>query len=261
MERVFLQAAVMGTFLILGVIYPRRAQKLLSTDLWINVLTGGAIFLLVAPLVGWIKTLSLSTQFSLLSFPQASSWVHFLLMFLLLDFSRYWLHYAHHRVPFLWSFHRVHHSSESLDATSGLRMHVVDFIQLGCLPIFLFVFLFDTHQVEDWVLPYAMTVGVFFDAFQHSNIKMDMTKPWNKLWHLLLNNPHFHVWHHTREGHRYDGNYGNTLVVWDRLFGTDVTQSHIPEQLGISSEQALVNSPLSLQLLRSRASQKSKDTA
>ena len=133
-------------------------------------------------------------------------------------------------------------------------MHVVDFIQLACLPILLFVFLFDTHHVEEWVLPSAMSVGVFFDAFQHSNIKMDMSKPWNKMWHMLFNNPHFHVWHHTREGHQYDGNYGNTLLVWDRLFGTDVTQAHIPEELGISAEQALVNTPVSLQLLRARQS-------
>ena len=54
---------------------------------------------------------------------------------------------------------------------------------------------------------------------------------------MLLNNPHFHVWHHTRDGTEIDGNYGNSLLIWDRLFGTDVTQDKIPLELGITAEQ------------------------
>ena len=73
-----------------------------------------------------------------------------------------------------------------------------------------------------------------------------------KIWHMLLNNPHFHVWHHTRDGMKIDGNYGNSLLIWDRLFGTDVTQDNIPSNLGIAADQALQNDPISLQMLRSR---------
>ena len=59
------------------------------------------------------------------------AWGYFLATFLALDFLRYWLHRLHHRVPFFWQFHRVHHSSEHLNATSGLRMHAFDLVQLA----------------------------------------------------------------------------------------------------------------------------------
>ena len=251
MERVLIQGFVMGFFLLLGWLWPRNKSPLLNRDLWINLCTGGSIFLLLAPLMRYLQ-ISLHGFSSLISLPELPISLQFLFAFLILDFCRYWLHFAHHRVPFLWSFHRVHHSSEHLDATSGLRMHAVDFIQLGLLPILLFVILFDTRSFAEWIIPSVMLVGVFFDAFQHANISFDIQKPIQKIWHLLLNNPHFHVWHHTRDGMEIDGNYGNSLLIWDRLFGTDVTRENTPLELGITTEQALQNDPLSLQMLRSR---------
>ncbi|MFT4979069.1 MAG: sterol desaturase/sphingolipid hydroxylase (fatty acid hydroxylase superfamily), partial [Myxococcota bacterium] len=74
------------------------------------------------------------------------------------------------------------------------------------------------------------------------------------------------AWHHTRGGHNHDGNYGNTLVWWDRLFGSEVTQDTLPPLFGIGGDQALAGtreqgfSPMrlagaaiSLQFLRRRA--------
>ena len=52
--------------------------------------------------------------------------------------------------------------------------------------------------------------------------------------------PALHAWHHTRQGHLFDGNYGNTMLVWDRLFGSEVTQPELPESFGIGADQALM---------------------
>ncbi|MEL6348765.1 MAG: sterol desaturase family protein, partial [Myxococcota bacterium] len=179
--------------------------------------------------------------------------------------TRYWVHRADHRIPWLWTFHRVHHSSERLDVTSGLRMHAVDFVQLSLIPIVLFGVLMDTSTFSPWVITAALGVGVFFDAFQHANLRFDIDAPLGRAWHLLLNNPHFHAWHHTRNGHHHDGNYGNTLVIWDRLFGSEVTQPELPEAFGVGGDQALagtrertlsprsvLRSVVSMQLLRAR---------
>ena len=247
---VLLHGTAMGVFLGLGALLPRdRSQKLIHTDLLINVATGGAIFLLLKPVMNWVSE---SLQWHIYAPPIEHPVLQFFLAFLLIDFSRYWLHYVHHRVPFFWQFHRVHHSSERLDSTSGLRMHVFDFLQLGLIPIFWFGVVLDVQQWSEWVVPWALGVGVLFDAFQHANLRFDLSKPWNKAWHMLFNNPHFHVWHHTRDGKKQDGNYGNSLVVWDRIFGTEVTKEHVPPLLGISAEQNLKNDPISLQLLRRR---------
>ena len=69
---------------------------------------------------------------------------------------------------------------------------------------------------------------------------------------MVLNNPHFHVWHHIRHGDERDGNYGNSLVIWDRIFGTEVTEDHVPSELGLKAHKALVNHPFSLQVLQKR---------
>ena len=248
MERVLLQGIVMGLFLGVGVLLPRKQQSFMHPDLWINLFTGAAIFILIAPLMRFVGG---NLEFFLIQLPVMPAWLQLVLSFLLLDFCRYWLHYAHHRVPFLWRFHRVHHSSENLDATSGLRMHAFDFVQLALLPIVLFGILIDTTSFAEWVIPTALSIGVFFDAFQHANISFPIGHPLGRLWHSFLNNPHFHIWHHTADGKEIDGNYSNTLVIWDRIFGTDVTQNDVPSALGLG-HAPLKNSLLDLQLLKRR---------
>ena len=122
-----IQGTALGTFLLLGGALPReRSQGFVTKDTLLNVVNGLLLFgvkvALVDAIVGHLSMGWLST--SILAEP----WQQFVVAFLLLDFSRYWLHRAHHRVPFLWTFHRVHHMTERLDATAGLRMHIVDFI-------------------------------------------------------------------------------------------------------------------------------------
>jgi len=47
------------------------------------------------------------------------------IVFMLMDFSSYWIHRAYHRFQILWSFHVFHHTSEHLDWLSTLRLHPV----------------------------------------------------------------------------------------------------------------------------------------
>jgi len=249
----FLQAGAMAFFLGVGLFHPRAEQRLFIKETWVNLFTGALLFVLRVALVilaaeiaflpsGWIDGAALSQPA-----------LQFLVAFLLLDFARYWVHFADHRVGFLWKFHRVHHSSERLNATSGLRMHVVDLLQLTAIPAFLFGVLLDVSSFEAWVVPGALAIGILFDCFQHANIAMDMSKPVNRAFNLVLNNPHFHSWHHTRDGHLRDGNYGNVLVVWDRMFRSQVTQDLPPEDFGLPADQQLQQDLLGLQLMRLRA--------
>ena len=251
MVRVILQGGAMATFLVAGKLFPRvPGVRLVNRDLVWNVVNGAALFLFVGLPLSFVTPLVDVGLVELGWLP--GPWAQVLLSFVLLDFSRYWLHRMGHRVPFLWSFHRVHHSAEFLDATTGLRMHVVDFLQLSALPVVLFGLLLDTSSFAPWVIPATLAIGVLFDGFQHANLHVDVRNPLFRAWNLLLNNPHFHSWHHTREGHECDGNYGNTLVIWDRLFGSEVTRPVPPDLYGISADQALQNDPVSWLVLRRR---------
>lgn len=58
-----------------------------------------------------------------------------LALFLVDDLVRYLIHYAEHRVPFLWQFHKVHHSATVLNFMTAERHHPVSifYFSLGIM--------------------------------------------------------------------------------------------------------------------------------
>ena len=244
-----IQAGAIGFFLLAGLLWPRSREGFLIHDTAVNLLTGAILFAFRVLVIAPVEALVGEGLFSVADWPV---WLQLAVTFLALDFMRYWLHRMHHRVAFFWQFHRVHHSSENLNATSGLRMHAVDLIQLTALPLLVFHLLFDFASFAPGVVVGVLLIGGVMDAFAHADITFDITRPWHRRWNRLLNNPHFHAWHHTRDGNLRDGNYSNTIIIWDRLFGSDVTQDQLPEAFGVPRDQAVKNTALGLQLLRPR---------
>lgn len=236
----------------LAAAWPRdRAQALVTRATWLNLATGAGLAVIRAGL-GLLGASSLDR--GLLDLRGWHAAAQFAVAFVVLDLVRYLVHWADHRVPLLWTFHRVHHSTEALDASAGLRMHVVDFLQLSAIPVVVFGVLLRLGPA--WIVPAALSVGIVADGLEHANLRFTLDAPWRRAWFAIFNNPLFHSWHHTREGHRCDGNYANALPLWDRLFGTEITptgaQVDPPEGFGLADDQALEESVVGLQLLRPR---------
>ena len=129
---IILHASALVIFLVVARFWPRYNQTLMHDDLKINIITGGCVFISAKPI---IMIMDHHIAFHMFQLPFESNILRFLFCFVVIDFARYWLHYIHHRVPFFWQVHAVHHSSEVMDATSGLRMHVFDFLQLSMIPL------------------------------------------------------------------------------------------------------------------------------
>lgn len=240
------QALVVVVGLIAGQLWPREKRPgFFSKESFTNVLNAAFLFP-IRIVIGITGAAALDMGFiNLTGLPVA---VQGLIAFLVIDFVRYWVHFADHRVPILWSFHRVHHSAEELDATTGFRMHIVDFLQLSALPIVLFGLIFKLSP--GWALPGALMVGIVADAIEHSNVRFTLDSPFRRAWFQVFNTPLFHSWHHTRDGAICDGNYANALPLWDRLFGTDVTRPEPPVLYGLEDKQALASDLIGLQLLK-----------
>jgi len=248
------QVGAVFMFMGIGGVHPRFQQSIITRDTFINVVTGAMLFAVRLSVLYMLAKLSFleAGAVSLASITHPA--IQFLVAFLALDLCRYLAHRLSHRVPLLWSFHRVHHSTEMLDPTAGLRMHLVDVLILTAIPLGIYGLLFDVSSFASWVVPMALLLGVVFDAYQHSNIAMRMEGGGlgvaiNRCWDFILNNPHFHSWHHTRDGYLRDGNYGNVLTIWDRLLGTCVSGDRPPDELGLPPDQALVDGVLSMQML------------
>jgi lathosterol oxidase len=151
-------------------------------------------------------------------------WLQVLEIMLLADIAQYWLHRAFHRIPALWPFHAVHHSSTALDWLAGSRLHLVDVLvtrSLILVPLFLLGFTQSALYV--WLVVIA-----FHAIFNHVNLKFRLR--WIE---PLLVTPRFHHWHHAVAP--VDKNFAVHFPWLDRLFGTyHMPDGQWPSALGIA---------------------------
>ena len=168
-----------------------------------------------------------------------------LTLFLLDDFSRFFLHWLLHKVPFLWAFHQVHHSATQMTPLTVLRTHPVEGVLfylrsalVQALVISLFIYCFGS-QVD---LISLFGVSIFLFAFnvlganlRHSHVAIYYPQ-WLEKW---LISPAMHQIHHSVAVRHFDKNLGSALAIWDRLFATlHHSEPHTQLQFGIDKTQA-----------------------
>ncbi|HYV92019.1 MAG TPA: sterol desaturase family protein [Chitinophagales bacterium] len=133
---------------------------------------------------------------------------------LMIDFYDYWFHTASHKIPFMWRWHRVHHSDTELDSTSSLRFHPFDIIAqaISWIPMF---FLLGISSAS-FVIYFTFYIALIF--LQHANIKIPR---WiDKYGSYIFSTPGWHKMHHAADKKITDTHYGDVFTFWDRLFGT-----------------------------------------
>jgi sterol desaturase/sphingolipid hydroxylase (fatty acid hydroxylase superfamily) len=152
-----------------------------------------------------------------------------LLAILVADLIQYWVHRAYHEVPFLWPFHAVHHSVQTLDWMAGSRLHLVELVAtrvaiLG--PLYALGFSKTAIDV------YIVVVG-FQAVFDHANVSL----PWGRLERWIVT-PRFHHWHHASDRAAIDRNYAAHFSFLDTIFGTRVAdEAPRPAAYGLAGEE------------------------
>ena len=142
--------------------------------------------------------------------------VQFIAIMFLTDLVQYWVHRAFHRIPWLWRFHAVHHSAQSMDWMAGARMHFLEILALRCTTVIpMFILGFSPAAINTYIF-----VVYLYSTFVHANLS----------WHFpvvekLLVTPRFHHWHHGIEKEAIDVNFAIHFPLFDRLFGT----YHLPK--------------------------------
>jgi sterol desaturase/sphingolipid hydroxylase (fatty acid hydroxylase superfamily) len=209
-------AAVITLLLIVEEIYPRHPHAgtereiLHSTIYAFGKRAAGpvAALLLVASGAGSLPhSLHLADRMPL--------WAQAVVALLVLDFKQYWIHRLQHGVAVWWKFHRVHHYAEHLNVLAHGRTHLGELVVVQIASTLLIVRLLglDPRAVA---YGYALPGLLFAAMWAHANIDF----PRRRLPFLLtlLANPNAHALHHTKHDDRR--NYGEILLLWDRLFGT-----------------------------------------
>ena len=145
-------------------------------------------------------------------------------------------HYACHKLPLLWQFHRVHHSAESLSPLTVFRVHPVDSI-LFYNVVALFTGVASgmmRHVTGTGVQPLTVegsnvlfVAGLFtIKHLQHSHSWIG----WRGTWAKLLVSPAAHQLHHSSAPEHHDRNFGATLATFDWLAGTLIEPAKVRPQ-------------------------------
>ena len=134
-----------------------------------------------------------------------------LLTFVAIDFVFYWYHRAQHRVRFLWCAHVVHHSSEHMNLGTALRQSPT-----GPFTKALFYWPLPLLGFDPLVVVSAGAIATLYGFWTHTEV---VKKLWAPLEWLFVT-PSHHRAHHGSNPEYVDKNYGNFLIIWDRLFGT-----------------------------------------
>ncbi|MBV9511293.1 MAG: sterol desaturase family protein [Caulobacteraceae bacterium] len=155
----------------------------------------------------------------------------------------YWVNHAmSHKIPFLWEFHRVHHTAEQLSPLTNFRVHPVDsLLYLNTSALF--------TGVVGGALKYALGRAVAQVSIAGDNLFLFLAL------FLLIHLQHSHVWiaargvlgrivlspahhqlHHSTNPAHFNKNFGGCLSLWDWLFGTLLIPSRERERLSFGVE-------------------------
>lgn len=130
---------------------------------------------------------------------------------LLLDFLTYILHVLYHKVPFLWRFHRVHHSDVAMGVTTGARFHMGEHVISTLIKCGLYACF--AMKLEYLLVYEAIFISNVF--LHHANISMG--EPLDRIYRILFTSPNMHKVHHSDIRTETDSNYTSLFSFWDRL--------------------------------------------
>jgi|AntRauTorcE11897_2_1112592.scaffolds.fasta_scaffold00049_5 sterol desaturase/sphingolipid hydroxylase (fatty acid hydroxylase superfamily) len=182
----------------------------------VNALMNAVIFV---GLWLWASTWADASNFGLLnwiesSFPVMAGWPRVIVAVLLFDIWMYAWHRMNHEIPFLWRFHRVHHSDPNMDVSTSTRFHTGEILFSSILRIPI-ILLLGLYLWELFI--YGILVAIVVQ-FHHANInlpgKMDNILRW------FIVTPHMHKVHHSRWQPETDSNYSTIFSFWDRIWKT-----------------------------------------
>jgi sterol desaturase/sphingolipid hydroxylase (fatty acid hydroxylase superfamily) len=137
-------------------------------------------------------------------------WAMWALTFIMIDLVFYIYHRMSHRVRFLWAIHLSHHSSEQMNFAVSFRQ--AWFGPLSKIPFFMVLPLLG---FDPTIIAVAGVISTLWGIVGHTQMigKMGFVE-----W--VFNTPSHHRVHHGSNKQYIDKNYGNLLIIWDRLFGT-----------------------------------------
>jgi sterol desaturase/sphingolipid hydroxylase (fatty acid hydroxylase superfamily) len=188
----------------------RINRREFATDLFYVILGNTAIgwasaTLAEAPLKAGKESLGITTEWAM----HMPFVLQVAMVIVLIEFGQYWMHRLMHGNDFFWSTHAPHHHITQLNAMKGFVGNPIELFLIS-LSV---VALFDLPQAA---LFCALNVTGVISGFAHANVRADPPR-----WYaFFLTTIRHHSLHHSVGYEDTRCNYGNSLILCDRIFGT-----------------------------------------
>jgi sterol desaturase/sphingolipid hydroxylase (fatty acid hydroxylase superfamily) len=135
--------------------------------------------------------------------------VQAVMVFTIFEFGQYWMHRLMHNWTPFWLTHAPHHHITQLNAAKGAVGNPIELflISLGVIALLDF---------DKTAIFAAINLGGVVSTFAHANVRANPP-----IWYsyFLTTNRH-HSLHHSVAYENTRCNYGNSLILLDRIFGT-----------------------------------------
>lgn len=154
--------------------------------------------------------------------PGLALWI---LLFLFTDFLWYWYHRLAHEINILWLAHIVHHQSEDFNYTVSARITIFQALARTVFWSFLPLAGFPAGMITSMLIIHGA-----YPFFIHTRLigKLGILE-------YILVTPSHHRVHHASNEKYLDKNYGDVLIIWDKIFGTfQKEEENVPIVYGLT---------------------------
>lgn len=214
----------------LEIVWPwREKQKIIRKDFWLDAFYMFFNYFFFNLIIFAALTNTTSHLFSdlmeLVGLPKGNlidfmagmpEWTRVLAFFLIYDLLQWGVHNALHRIPFLWRFHKVHHSVREMGFAAHLRFHFMEHFVYTLAKFILLGYMLNISLPSlSWLYASATLIG----HLNHANFKLNYGP-----FKYIFNSQRFHIWHHSKalpNTHPKGMNFAISLSLWDYLFGTN----------------------------------------
>jgi len=127
----------------------------------------------------------------------------------IIEFGQYWMHRLMHNVTPFWLTHAPHHHITQLNAAKGAVGNPIELFLISLSVLALFDF-------DNTALFAAFNVTGVISTFAHANVRANPP-----IWYsFFFTTIRHHSLHHSTDYDSTRSNYGNSLILLDRVFGT-----------------------------------------
>lgn len=127
----------------------------------------------------------------------------------IIEFGQYWMHRLMHNSTPFWLTHAPHHHITQLNAAKGAVGNPIELFLISLTVLALFDF-------DNTALFAALNTTGVIATFAHANVKSNPP-----IWYsFFFTTIRHHSLHHSTDYEATRANYGNSLILLDRIFGT-----------------------------------------